>query len=159
MTGVDEMVCFSLYSASRATTRAYSSLLEPWNLSYPQYLVLVVLWLKGEQAVREMGDQLQLDSGTLSPLLRRMEAKKLIERRRDNVDQRIVIVSPTDHARALREELAHVPAAIAHGMGLPGIAAARELTDALHELTAGMDDVRSRSDFRAASAFQNEGSQ
>ena len=69
---VDDMVCFSLYSASRATTRAYTELLAPWQLTYTQYLVLVSLWTEGDKPVREIGEMLQLDSGTLSPLLRRL---------------------------------------------------------------------------------------
>ncbi|MGM1016660.1 MAG: MarR family winged helix-turn-helix transcriptional regulator [Actinomycetota bacterium] len=142
MAVIDEMVCFSMYSASRATTRAYATLLSPWNLSYPQYLVLVVLWLEGEKTVNEISDLLQLDSGTVSPLLRRMAEKGLIDRRRDQQDQRVVTIAPTDRAHELRTELAHVPAAIANAMGLPSIEAARELTDALHRLTAGMADVR-----------------
>lgn len=148
------MVCFSLYSASRATTRAYVSLLEPWSLSYPQYLALVVLWLEGEQSVNEMGEELQLDSGTLSPLLKRLEEKGLIERHRSANDQRVVIVSATDRALELREELAHIPEAIARGMGLPSIEAAHELVHALHRLTEGMEDVR---DTVHASARQKEG--
>lgn len=139
---VDQMVCFSLYSASRATTRAYSSLLEPWSLSYPQYLALVTLWLEGDQSVNEMGEALQLDSGTLSPLLRRLEEKGLIERRRGTHDQRVVVISLTHRGRELRDELAHIPEAIARGMGLPSIEAAHRLIEALHRLTDGMDEVR-----------------
>jgi len=142
MSAVDEMVCFSLYSATRATTRAYSSLLEPWSLSYPQYLALVMLWTEGDQSVSEMGEALQLDSGTLSPLLRRLEDKGLIERRRSERDQRVVVVSPTDRASELREELAHIPEAIARAMGLPSLDAAHRLIQALHRLTEGMDEVR-----------------
>jgi len=148
------MVCFSLYSASRATTRAYSTLLEPWSLSYPQYLALVVLWVEGDQSVNQMGEALQLDSGTLSPLLKRLEEKGLIERRRGDRDQRVVVVSPTARASELREELAHIPEAIARGMGLPSIEAAHRLVEALHRLTEGMDDVR---DSAQASARQKEG--
>ena len=73
MTTTDEMVCFSLYAASRATTQAYRALLEPWGLTYGQYLVLVVLWSEGEQSVSALGEALQLESGTLSPMLLRME--------------------------------------------------------------------------------------
>ena len=148
------MVCFSLYSASRATTRAYASLLEPWSLSYPQYLALVALWLDGEQSVNAMGEALELDSGTLSPLLKRLEEKGLIERHRSARDQRVVMISPTPRAQELRQELAHIPAAIARGMGLPDIDSALRLVDALHRLTAGMDDVRDRAQ---ASARQKEG--
>ncbi|OZB81158.1 MAG: MarR family transcriptional regulator, partial [Microbacterium sp. 14-71-5] len=84
------MVCFALYAATRATTQAYRALLEPWGLTYPQYLVLVTLWLDGEQTVSSLGDRLQLDSGTLSPLLRRMESSDLIVRERRSSDERVV---------------------------------------------------------------------
>ncbi|MDN5599933.1 MAG: MarR family transcriptional regulator [Brachybacterium sp.] len=138
---VDDMVCFSLYSAARATTRAYAEQLAPWGLTYPQYLVLVVLWTEGRQSVRELGRLLQLDSGTLSPLLRRMEEKLLIERRRDEEDQRIVTVATSARGEGLRGELAHLPAAIAEATGLPDEAAARELIGSLRRLTTGMSQV------------------
>lgn len=138
---VDHMVCFSLYSATRATTRAYSELLEPWGLTYTQYLVLVVLWAEGPKSVHEMGELLQLDSGTLSPLLRRMEAKDLLERRRESDDNRIVTVAPTARAVQLRGELAHIPMAIAQATGLPDVAAARELIETLQRLTLAMREI------------------
>jgi DNA-binding MarR family transcriptional regulator len=138
MSVVDEMVCFSLYSATRATTRAYSELLAPWDLTYPQYLVLVVLWREGSKSVHELGEMLQLDSGTLSPLLRRMESKDLVVRTRETKDQRIVTIAATAHAAQMREELGHVPALIARCFGLPDLAAARELIATLQQLTTTM---------------------
>lgn len=138
---VDEMVCFSLYSATRATTRAYAELLAPWGLTYPQYLVLVVLWSGGEQSVNELGDLLQLDSGTLSPLLRRMESKLLIERKRVHSDHRIVTIAPTPRAAELRRELGHIPSAIAHATGLPDLESARELIATLQRLTTAMGEL------------------
>lgn len=138
MSIVDEMVCFSLYSATRATTRAYAELLAPWGLTYPQYLVLVVLWSEGDKSVNELGELLQLDSGTLSPLLRRMEAKLLIERKRVHEDNRVVTIAPTERAGELRGELGHIPMSIACATGLPDVATARELIDTLQKLTAAM---------------------
>jgi len=135
---VDDMVCFSLYSAARATTRAYAEQLEPWGLTYPQYLVLVVLWNEGEQTVGELGRMLQLDSGTLSPLLRRMEDRQLLARHRRGRDQRVVTVDTTEHGDALRAELAHLPAVIAQATGLPDEASARELIDTLRRLATAM---------------------
>lgn len=140
---VDDMVCFSLYSAARATTRAYAEQLAPWGLTYPQYLVLVVLWTEGRKSVRELGELLQLDSGTLSPLLRRMEEKQLLERRRDSVDQRVVTVAASARAEKLREELAHLPAVIATATGLPDEASARELIGTLRRLATAMSEVPS----------------
>jgi DNA-binding MarR family transcriptional regulator len=134
---VDEMVCFSLYAATRATTQAYRSLLEPWSLTYPQYLVLVLLWDGDNRAVRDLGERLELDSGTLSPLLRRMEQAGFLKRARSAQDERVVIVSLTERGRALENDLAHVPSCIADGSGL-SLGQARELTDALHRLTACM---------------------
>ena len=137
---VDDMVCFSLYAATRATTRAYTDLLAPWGLTYPQYLVLVVLWTDGPHSVRELGELLHLDSGTLSPLLRRMEEKALITRARDSDDHRVVTVAPSTRAAELRTELGHVPAAIAQATGLPDEAAARELIDTLRRLATAMEE-------------------
>jgi MarR family transcriptional regulator, organic hydroperoxide resistance regulator len=134
----DEMVCFSLYAATRATTQAYRALLEPWGLTYPQYLVLVTLWIEGDQTVGSLGEHLQLDSGTLSPLLRRMEQAGLVRRERSTGDERVVTVTIGDRGRALRPELAHIPGRIAAGMGLPDEHAAAALIDTLHRLTETM---------------------
>lgn len=135
------MVCFALYSAARATTQAYRSLLEPWGLTYPQYLVLVTLWVEGQQSVKDLGERMQLDSGTLSPLLARMEREGLVERRRSDADARVVQVSTTARGDALRTELAHVPAAVARGLGLGETVHAAQLLSTLHGITASMHAV------------------
>ncbi|MDN4598881.1 MarR family winged helix-turn-helix transcriptional regulator [Leifsonia virtsii] len=134
----DEMVCFSLYAATRATTQAYRTLLEPWGLTYPQYLVLVTLWVEGEQTVGSLGEHLQLDSGTLSPLLRRMEQAGLVTRRRRPGDERVVTVAVGERGLELRPQLAHIPQRIAAGTGLPDEKAAAALIDTLHRLTETM---------------------
>jgi DNA-binding MarR family transcriptional regulator len=134
----DEMVCFSLYAATRATTQAYRTMLEPWGLTYPQYLVLVTLWVEGEQTVSGLGEHLQLDSGTLSPLLRRMEQSDLVRRERRSADERVVTVTTGERGRALRSELADIPGRIAAGTGLPDERAAAELIQTLHRLTETM---------------------
>ena len=134
----DEMVCFSLYAATRATTQAYRTLLEPWGLTYPQYLVLVTLWMEGDQTVSSLGEHLQLDSGTLSPLLRRMERAGLVKRERRSGDERVVTVAIGERGRELRLELAHIPARIAAGTGLPDAEAAAALIDTLHRLAETM---------------------
>ncbi|PJJ43580.1 DNA-binding MarR family transcriptional regulator [Glutamicibacter mysorens] len=138
---VDDMVCFSLYSASRATTRAYTELLAPWQLTYTQYLVLVSLWTEGDKPVREIGEMLQLDSGTLSPLLRRLEQKGFIERRRNGQDSRVVNVSLTPAGTSLRKDLAHIPAQIACGTGLPDMQSAKALLATLHRITTSMQEI------------------
>ncbi len=135
MPGLDDMVCFSLYSASRATTAAYRRVLAPFGLTYPQYLVLVTLWTTGPQSVRGLGDALALDSGTLSPLLRRLEARGLLTRRRLDEDERVVEVTLTERGHALRSEMREVPARIAAGMGITH-ESARALLTSLHALTA-----------------------
>lgn len=147
MTSLDEMVCFSLYSASRATSQAYRRLLAEWNLTYPQYLVLVELWDRGPLTVRELGDDLALDSGTLSPLLRRMESAGLVDRLRERADGRVVTVCLTDHGEALRGELAGIPRAVGECLGL-GLDDARRLLDVLHRVTGA---VQASNDEDAAS--------
>ncbi|OUE07680.1 Organic hydroperoxide resistance transcriptional regulator [Clavibacter michiganensis] len=136
----DELVCFSLYTASRSTTQAYRALLAPWGLTYPQYLVLVLLWSGDHRTVTELGQQLDLDSGTLSPLLARMEEAGFIARRRVSADQRVVTVSLAERGRTVRAELGHVPAAVIRGMGLD-LDRARQLLATLHLLTAGMQET------------------
>ena len=137
----DEMVCFSLYAATRATTQAYRTLLEPWGLTYPQYLVLVTLWVEGEQTVGSLGENLQLDSGTLSPLLRRMEQSGLVRRERRPGDERVVTVTVGERGQELLPQLAHIPGRIAAGTGLPDEQAAVSLIDTLHRLTETMHAV------------------
>lgn len=134
----ERMVCFALYSAARATTQAYRALLEPWGLTYPQYLVLVTLWVEGPRSVRDLGEAMQLDSGTLSPLLTRMEAAGLVRRERGGTDARVVTVHPTDRGVRMRDELRHVPAAIARGMGLDDAGDAHALLGTLHAVAASM---------------------
>lgn len=146
MPAVDALVCFALYAANRTTTQAYRVLLEPWNLTYPQYIALVTLWNDGEQTVGSLGEALQLDSGTLSPMLARMEASGYVVRRRDDDDERVVIVSLTARGVEMREELAHVPQCIAYGAGLTDADSARELIDALHQLTEAMKGLRDQPD-------------
>lgn len=106
---LDRQVCFALYAASRAVTAAYRPLLEPLGLTYPQYLVMLVLWERGAQSVREIGHALHLDSGTLSPLLKRLEANGLLERTRSAADERRVLVELTDEGRALRARAVDIP--------------------------------------------------
>jgi DNA-binding MarR family transcriptional regulator len=142
MPAVDSFVCFALYAASRTTTQAYRVLLDPWDLTYPQYLTLVTLWNDGAQTVSGLGDALQLDSGTLSPMLARMESAGYVTRERRAADERVVTVSLTSRGDEMREELAHVPRCIAAGSGLTDAESARELIRALQQLTVAMRDLR-----------------
>ena len=142
MPAVDSLVCFALYAASRTTTQAYRVLLDPWDLTYPQYLALVTLWNDGDQTVRGLGDALQIDSGTLSPMLARMESAGYVTRERRVDDERVVTVSLTARGSEMRDELAHVPRCIAVGSGIPDADSAHELIRALQQLTVAMRDLR-----------------
>ncbi len=97
-----DQLCFDLYAASRAVTAAYRPVLAELGLTYPQYLVLIVLWEREKCTVRDIADRLRLDHGTLTPLLRRMERGGLVERQRDHNDERYVVVSLTPKGNALR---------------------------------------------------------
>ncbi|KJL46766.1 Organic hydroperoxide resistance transcriptional regulator [Microbacterium hydrocarbonoxydans] len=133
---IDEMVCFSLYSAARATTQAYRTLLAPWGLTYPQYLVLAILWNEGEQTIGSLGEMMQLDSGTLSPLVRRLEQSGYVTKARNAADERVVTVQLTDEGQALRAEVAPIRAQIAELAGIRDDAHRRRLIAELQELTA-----------------------
>jgi len=106
---LDRQLCFALYSASLAMTKVYKPLLEPLGLTYPQYLVMLVLWESDGQTVSQLGQRLTLDSGTLTPLLKRLEALGFVQRRRDAGDERRVLVHLTPQGRALRNQAAGVP--------------------------------------------------
>ncbi|PPE66436.1 MarR family winged helix-turn-helix transcriptional regulator [Caldimonas caldifontis] len=110
---LDNQLCFALYATSLAMTKLYKPLLDRLGLTYPQYLVMLVLWEHGEQTVGELGERLFLDSGTLTPLLKRLQAAGLVERQRDARDERRVRVQLTPQGRALREAAAQVPLEVA----------------------------------------------
>ena len=106
---LEEQLCFALYSASRAVTSAYRPLLDELNLTYPQYLVLLVLWEDDACSIGQLGERLHLDSGTLSPLLKRLEAAGFVRRRRSDTDERRVDVTLTAKGRALEDRAACIP--------------------------------------------------
>jgi DNA-binding MarR family transcriptional regulator len=112
------MICFELYATSRAMTARYRPTLDAAGLTYPQYLALCVLWHRGTTTVRDLGTALHLDSGTLSPLLKRLEAQGHIRRERGTTDERTVWLHLTDSGRQLRERLADLPRQVALGTGL-----------------------------------------
>lgn len=109
---LDRQLCFALYSASLAMTKLYKPLLDAIGLTYPQYLVMLVLWERDGIIVSELGERLFLDSGTLTPLLKRLEASGLVERHRDPQDERRVRITLTPAGRTLREEAERVPACV-----------------------------------------------
>src|SRR5262245_52984742 len=105
---LDRQICFLLYGASRAVTQLYQPLLEPLGLTYPQYLVMLVLWEEGKASVGRLSDRLYLDSGTLTPLLKRLEASGLVRRRRSAADARVVDVELTTEGKRLQRAAASV---------------------------------------------------
>jgi len=140
---LDNQLCFALYSASLSMTKLYKPLLEPLGLTYPQYLALLVLWERDVIPVGALGERLYLDSGTLTPLLKRLEAAGLVQRERAADDERRVIVSLTEAGRRLRVRAEGVPRAIAEAMGCkPGDTVA--LTQQLQALRGRLQDMPTR---------------
>jgi len=132
---LSDQLCFAAYSFTHALNRAYRPLLEPLGLTYPQYLVMLVLWEADGQTVKEIGERLRLDSGTLTPLLKRLETGGYVTRRRGREDERQVIVHLTDEGRALSEKAARVPVELGCAMGAdwPEIADLRDRLVALRD--------------------------
>jgi len=115
---IDDMLCFALYAASRAAMDVYRPLLDELGLTYPQYLVMIVLWDRETCSVKDIGRTLHLDSGTLSPLLKRLEGTGFIKRQRRTRDERVVDISLTEEGRALRERAADVPMKVSCRYGI-----------------------------------------
>jgi DNA-binding MarR family transcriptional regulator len=115
---LDDQVCFALYAASRAVTGLYRPVLDTLGLTYPQYLVLLVLWERGQVPVRELGEALSLDYGTLTPLLKRLEAHGLLRRERSAKDERSVLITLTAAGTELRERASAIPPFAAKALGL-----------------------------------------
>lgn len=132
---LNRQLCFALYSASKAATAVYRPILEELGLTYPQYLVMLVLWESEPRSVRELGEELGLDSGTLSPLLKRLESLELVERRRSAVDERRMEISLTDAGRSLSAKAAGIPQHLAD--------AARLSAAELEQLRATLDKLTS----------------
>jgi DNA-binding MarR family transcriptional regulator len=109
---LEHQLCFALYSASLAMTKLYKPLLEAMGLTYPQYLVMLVLWQEDGLIVSDIGEQLFLDSGTLTPLLKRLETAGFVRRTRDPKDERRVGITLTDAGRALSDEAAKLPTCV-----------------------------------------------
>ncbi|MET0237031.1 MAG: MarR family transcriptional regulator [Kibdelosporangium sp.] len=131
---LEEQACFALYAASRAVTDVYRPLLTELDLTYPQYLVLLVLWQRDNQPVKQIGAALQLDYGTVSPLLKRLETRGFVTRQRQADDERTVVVSLTPEGTALRERAAAIPPAIGCALGLDD-EARRHLIEVLRAVT------------------------
>ncbi len=116
---LDQQVCFPLYAASNLLGRLYRPVLEPLELTYPQYLVMLCLWQDAPQSIGDLGARLYLDSGTLTPLVKRLAAAGFVTRERDPADERRVLVSPTETGQALRAVAECVPETLMEELPMP----------------------------------------
>src|SRR6201991_2227622 len=116
---LEQQVCFALSVAARSVVAVYRPLLEPMGLTHPQYLVMLALWQYAPLSVRRLSQLLQLDPGTLSPLLKRLEAIGYLRRERDPGDERSLAITLTDAGRALRAEAEKIPPAVVERLGMP----------------------------------------
>ena len=140
---LDNQLCFALYTASRLTVQAYQPLLEPLGLTYPQYVTLLVLWENDGITVSELGERLSLDSGTLSPLLKKLEQKDLITRVRKPEDERSVVLRLTAQGRELKQRAKSVPERISKVACLQGGQFARMKKD-LEDLSGNLRGLMGR---------------
>jgi MarR family transcriptional regulator, organic hydroperoxide resistance regulator len=127
--GLDEQICFAVYSAAHAFNRAYRPFLAGLGLTYPQYLAMLVLWEQDGQSVKAIGERLMLDSGTLTPLLKRLEGNGLIRRRRGREDERQVLVELTEAGRGLRQKAGELPNPVPCAVADSGVPPGRLLGD------------------------------
>jgi DNA-binding MarR family transcriptional regulator len=138
---LDRQLCFALYSASLAMTKRYRPLLEPLGLTYPQYLVMLALWQQDGRSVGELGETLSLDSGTLTPLLKRLESAALIHRQRSREDERRVHVHLTPAGTSLRQQAETIPPQLASAIGC-SLGEIGALTGELHRLRQALAQFR-----------------
>ena len=131
---LDQQLCFALYSANLAMHKVYRQLLSRLEITYPQYLVMLVLWHQDDVTVSEIGEQLFLDSATLTPLLKRLESAGLLKRERSRQDERQVVVTLTEQGRALRQKAEAIPEAVQCATACDN--------DAMAALKAQLDDLR-----------------
>ncbi len=133
---LDNQLCFRLYTASRLITQAYHPLLSEYGLTYPQYLVLLVLWEQDAQPVNDIAKRLMLETNTVTPLLKRMEAEGILTRTRGSQDARQIIVALTPKGRSLQERLAEVPETIGNS-----VLCKRITPETIPDLFAMLDDI------------------
>lgn len=130
---LENQMCFSLYAASREIIKLYKPILDKYNLTYTQYIAMLVLWEKGKASVKDIGKYLHLDSGTLTPLLKKLEVMELIKRYRDVKDDRVVIAEVTEKGFRLKDKILEVPKEIFCKVNFP-LEKAIELKKLLDEL-------------------------
>ena len=134
---LSNQLCFPLYACSKELVRCYAPLLEPYSLTYTHYITMMVIWEKGEVTVSELGKALYLDSGTLSPVLKRLESNGYIRRTRKADDERCVVVTPTEEGLAIQEKLKDVPKAVGCCLNLDASEAAT-LYGLLYKMLSGI---------------------
>lgn len=137
---LDKQLCFSVYVLHREIMQQYRPILEAIDLTYPQYIAMMALWENGQQTVNQLGAKLNLDNGTLTPLLKRLEGKKLVTRTRSKADERVVLIALTQEGEILKEKASCVPMKILKALNL-------DLED-LHQLKAMSDKVVERAQKR-----------
>ncbi|WP_027580996.1 MarR family transcriptional regulator [Bradyrhizobium sp. Ai1a-2] len=140
---LDNQICFAIYSAAHAFNRVYKPLLDRLGLTYPQYLVMLVLWEKDGVPLKDIGERLFLDSGTLTPLLKRLEAAQLIKRTRSKEDERQVLIALTPQGQGLKEQARTVPHQVlaASACSIPELSAMKSEIAALRDrLNAAMGE-------------------
>ena len=135
---LDNQLCFPLYACAKEIVRRYKPFLDEIDLTYTQYIVMMVLWEEREINVKELGSRLYLDSGTLTPVLKRLEQKGLITRQRDDKDERVLLVSITKEGDELKDKAVEIPVKMAGCVSLEPQDAA-ELYRLLHKLLAGFE--------------------
>ncbi|MFG6494604.1 MarR family transcriptional regulator [Fictibacillus sp. UD] len=141
---LENQICFKIYTAEREITKLYRDLLKELDVTYPQYLVLLLLWEKHSLTVKELGQRLFLDSGTLTPMLKRMESNGLVERKRSAEDERSVIISLTKKGEALKEKAECIPSQLVDNISMQK----EELTQLNKTLTSMLDLLQKHSDKR-----------
>ncbi|MFJ3522717.1 MarR family winged helix-turn-helix transcriptional regulator [Pseudomonas sp. NPDC090203] len=133
---LNEFLCFTIYSTGLALNQFYRPLLEAIGLTYPQYLLMVALWAKDDQIVKDLGSELFLDSSTLTPLIKRLEAAGFVSRKRDPLDERQVRIRLTEEGKALKARSLHVPDCIEEAVGMS--------EEQVRQIQAAVADIRGR---------------
>ena len=136
---LENQLCFPLYACAKEIVRRYQPSLEPLDLTYTQYLVMMALWEYEEQTVKELGQRLWLDSGTLTPVLKKLEAKGYVTRRRSEIDERSVVIAVTEEGRRLCDRASQVPFEVGSCVKLSA-KEAMELHTLLYRMLAGMEE-------------------
>ena len=142
---LENQLGFPLYVVAKEIVNAYRPHLEPLNLTYTQYIVMMALWQYGDLSVKELGQVLRLDSGTLTPLLKKLEAKAFLKRKRSRQDERVVMVTLTDTGKELRDVAVHIPRRLAEASGpIFDVEETRQLRMLLNKLLEAIDNANAK---------------